>query len=396
MIAACGWNMIRAYIDQGRLMNQVRRKRLDGIESLRAYAAVSIVLFHLAHSGGALLPESLGFISSHFGMGVPLFFVLSGFSMAYGYFGRLSGDSVMRGYFVRRFARIAPFFYVMIVFQLAVLYFVNGITHSPLDVLLHATFVFNFIPHLTEGIVPASWTIGVEMVFYALFPLFIMLCTNIWRSAAVVAISTIVATKFNIDVRPFENQISSFLYHNFVVQLPYFLWGILFFHIQQAIVARLEERHHRHLCWALIAFGFFGVWHLYANSAMFIFFAAQGLRTTWDTLWSIPLGSICLAMALHPSRILSNRVTQYLGKISFSLYLVHPTVLYGFGQAGVYKWIYALVPSSLAAGYALAFALSLGVIAAISAVTYRFIEVPGMNWGKRMATRQSPVAAQAA
>lgn len=329
-------------------------------------------------------------------MGVPLFFVLSGFSMAYGYFGRLSGDSVMRGYFVRRFARIAPFFYVMIVFQLAVLYFVNGITHSPLDVLLHATFVFNFIPHLTEGIVPASWTIGVEMVFYALFPLFIMLCTNIWRSAAVVAISTIVATKFNIDVRPFENQISSFLYHNFVVQLPYFLWGILFFHIQQAIVARLEERHHRHLCWALIAFGFFGVWHLYANSAMFIFFAAQGLRTTWDTLWSIPLGSICLAMALHPSRILSNRVTQYLGKISFSLYLVHPTVLYGFGQAGVYKWIYALVPSSLAAGYALAFALSLGVIAAISAVTYRFIEVPGMNWGKRMATRQSPVAAQAA
>ncbi|MEE4688833.1 acyltransferase [Pseudomonas alliivorans] len=377
-------------------MNQVRRKRLDGIESLRAYAAVSIVLFHLAHSGGALLPESLGFISSHFGMGVPLFFVLSGFSMAYGYFGRLSGDSVMRGYFVRRFARIAPFFYVMIVFQLAVLYFVNGITHSPLDVLLHATFVFNFIPHLTEGIVPASWTIGVEMVFYALFPLFIMLCTNIWRSAAAVAISTIVATKFNIDVRPFENQISSFLYHNFVVQLPYFLWGILFFHIQQAIVARLEERHHRHLCWALIAFGFFGVWHLYANSAMFIFFAAQGLRTTWDTLWSIPLGSICLAMALHPSRILSNRVTQYLGKISFSLYLVHPTVLYGFGQAGVYKWIYALVPSSLAAGYALAFALSLGVIAAISAVTYRFIEVPGMNWGKRMATRQSPVAAQAA
>ncbi|PBQ15890.1 hypothetical protein CCL09_17500 [Pseudomonas congelans] len=386
--------MIRAYIDQGGLMNQVRRKRLDGIESLRAYAAVSVIMFHLAESGGALLPGSLSFIASHFGMGVPLFFVLSGFSMAYGYFGRLSGDSIMRDYFIRRFARIAPFFYIMIAFQLGVLYFVYGITHSPLDVLLHATFVFNFIPHLTEGIVPASWTIGVEMVFYALFPLFIMLCTNIWRSIAVVALSTIVATKFNVDVRPFENQISSFLYHNFVVQLPYFLWGILFFHIHQAVFEKVEERRHRYLCWGLIAFGLFGLLHLYNNTTLYLFFFMQGLRTTWDTLWSIPLGSFCLAMALHPSRILSNRVTQYLGKISFSLYLVHPTVLYGFGQAGVYKWIYALVPSSLAVGYAMSFAFSLGVIAAISAVTYRLIEVPGMNWGKKMATRQSPVAAE--
>ncbi|QVX14858.1 acyltransferase [Pseudomonas congelans] len=305
-------------------MNQVRRKRLDGIESLRAYAAVSVIMFHLAESGGALLPGSLSFIASHFGMGVPLFFVLSGFSMAYGYFGRLSGDSIMRDYFIRRFARIAPFFYIMIAFQLGVLYFVYGITHSPLDVLLHATFVFNFIPHLTEGIVPASWTIGVEMVFYALFPLFIMLCTNIWRSIAVVALSTIVATKFNVDVRPFENQISSFLYHNFVVQLPYFLWGILFFHIHQAVFEKVEERRHRYLCWGLIAFGLFGLLHLYNNTSLYLFFFMQGLRTTWDTLWSIPLGSFCLAMALHPSRILSNRVTQYRARSASAFTLFTP------------------------------------------------------------------------
>lgn len=374
-------------------MSQVRRKRLDGIESLRAYAAVSVIMFHLVGVGHTLLPESLSVIGSHFAMGVPLFFLLSGFSMAYGYSGRLSGERVMRDYFVRRFARIAPFFYVMIVFQLMVLYFVNGITYSPLDVFLHAAFVFNLIPHLTEGIVPASWTIGVEMMFYAMFPLIIILCTNIWKTAAVVAMSTTIATKFNIDVQPLESQVASFLYHNFVVQLPFFLWGILVYHLQQLVVAKIQERHHRYLCWGLVGLGFFGFWHIYHNTGMFMFFTLSGLRTTWETLWSLPIGAICLAMALHPSRILSNRVTQYLGKISFSLYLVHPTVVYGFGRIGVYDWIYALTPGDLVTGYFMCFGVSLLVIVAISTVTYRFIEVPGMNWGKRMAKRQSPVEA---
>jgi peptidoglycan/LPS O-acetylase OafA/YrhL len=367
-------------------MKVVGKPRLDGIESLRSYAAIAIILFHLVGSGGATLSNSLSFIGSHFGFGVPLFFVLSGFSMAYGYFGKLDSELAIRHYFLRRFTRIAPFFYVMIVFQLLVLYFVSGITYSPLDVLLHAIFAFNVVPHLTEGIVPASWTIGVEMIFYALFPLLLLICTSAFRSFFVVLIATAVATKFNMDMKAFESQLPSFVYHNFVVNFPYFLWGVLSFHVQQLIVSKIGQGAHRYLCWALLFGSFWGLHYLYGNTALFMFFTLSGLRTAWDTLWSIPFSVICLAMALHPSRIISNSVTQYLGKISFSLYLVHPTVLYALGTQGFYVWVYSFFPHSLTAGYAASAAISLAIITAISSVTYRFIEVPGMNWGKRMTT----------
>ena len=80
------------------MQNDKQRARFDGIESLRAYAALAIVLFHLVGSGKATLPESLSFISQYFGLGVPLFFVVSGFSLAYGYWGRLSNEQALRDY----------------------------------------------------------------------------------------------------------------------------------------------------------------------------------------------------------------------------------------------------------------------------------------------------------
>src|SRR5579859_235090 len=210
------------------------RIRLDGIESLRAYAAVAIIFFHLIGSGGATVPESLGFIKTHFGFGVPLFFVVSGFSLAYGYFGRLDGKELST-YFLRRFARIAPLFYAVLVFQLFNVWFEDGVTFSPLDVAMNGLFVFNLIPHLADGIVPASWTIGVEMLFYALFPLALFACRDTKRTILVLALSIVVSTGITVDLKPFENVYAGFVYHNIVAQLPYFIWGILFFHIHRSV-----------------------------------------------------------------------------------------------------------------------------------------------------------------
>jgi len=49
------------------------------------------------------------------------------------------------------------------------LYF--GWRHSVWEWTKSVLFVFNFFPGSEQGIVWASWTIGVEMVFYTVFPL---------------------------------------------------------------------------------------------------------------------------------------------------------------------------------------------------------------------------------
>ena len=260
----------------------------------------------------------------------------------------------------------------------------NG--YSPLDIALNALFAFNLVPHLTEGIVPASWTIGVEMLFYLIFPLSLLACSNLYRTVLVLAVSIAVSTVATIDLKPLENVYASFVYHNVVSQLPYFIWGMAFFHLQRVISRHVDARHARMICWGLCALGLAGIYTLYASSTLYMFFWVRGLRPTWDMLWGLPFGVLCLAMALHPSRILSNPLTRYLGKISFSLYLVHPTVLYKLGKAGLYNWVYAKLPGHEAAAYFVCLLISLAIITAIASVTFRLIEQPGMNWGKRISS----------
>jgi peptidoglycan/LPS O-acetylase OafA/YrhL len=360
------------------------RIRLDGIESLRAYAAVSIIFFHLVGSGGVFLPKSLSIIGTHFAFGVPLFFVVSGFSLAYGYFGRLHGERELSVYFTRRFTRIAPLFYVVLVFQLINVWFEAGVAFTPLDVLLNVVFVFNLVPHLADGIVPASWTIGVEMLFYAIFPLTLILCRNLTISALALLVAIVVGTSTTLDLQPFEAQHAGFVYHNLVSQLPYFMWGILAFHAHRLLAPKLRPQMARRICWALCIAGIAGVVAMMDWTALYMFFWARGLRPGWDALWGIPFGLLCVAMALHPSRLLSNAVTRYLGKISFSIYLVHPTVLYKLGNAGFYQWIYDGTPKHPALAYFVCLGISIGIIVAIASVTFRFIEQPGMNLGKRL------------
>jgi len=361
---------------------------------LRAYAALAIILFHLVVSGGAKLPDTFSFISTHFGFGVPLFFVVSGFSLAYGYWGRFNGEESLGHYFTRRFTRIAPLFYTMLVFQLVYLWLCWDVVFSPSDVLINALFAFNVVPKLTDGIVGASWTIGVEMIFYAMFPLLLMLCKTTLRAVFVLSFSILISTVFTIGLKPFEAQIQSFIHHNFITNLPYFLWGILGFHLHRKISAAPVAAH-RYICWGLCVLAIMVVLTLYRSAPIYMFFWTKGMRTTWDMLWGFPFVVLCIAMAMHPSRIISNPVTRYLGKISFSLYLVHPTIVYGLGHMGVYTWVYTFFPTSWTAGYVASVVIAMALITSISLITFKYIEQPGMEWGKRL-SRKKPLAVASA
>jgi peptidoglycan/LPS O-acetylase OafA/YrhL len=115
-----------------------------------------------------------------------------------------------------------------------------------------------------------------------------------------------------------------------------------------------------------------------------------GLRVLWDSAWGIPFGLICVGLALRPIWLLSNRATRYLGKISFSLYLVHPSIIYYLGVLGVYSAIYRSVTFSKFAAFLASFAVTLLCVAGVSALTYRWIEEPGMRLGKKLLNRRRP------
>ena len=79
-----------------------------------------------------------------------------------------------------------------------------------------------------------------------------------------------------------------------------------------------------------------------------------------------------------------SRPTRYLGKISYSLYLNHPTVVLLLTPA--YRWIYSQTPYltvSLVASVVLTFAVTVP----LSILTYRFIEAPGIALGRSLGAR---------
>ncbi|GAA5194090.1 acyltransferase [Rugosimonospora acidiphila] len=142
------------------------RDRSPSLTGLRAWAAGTVVVYHLSTEVGQLPVFSELF---RFGrMGVTLFFVLSGFVLTYTYDGRRISK---RTFYWRRFVRIWPLHILVLAGSAAVLIALGATLSAkhlaPSVVLLHAWLPNSRIVGDTVG---ASWSLSDEAFFYALFP----------------------------------------------------------------------------------------------------------------------------------------------------------------------------------------------------------------------------------
>ena len=171
-----------AIVQKGRL--------LPGIHGLRGLAAFTVVIYHLNHLVGIAPPSFFKFIGRDFGFSVHLFFVLSAFSLNYSTDSRTNQPNWLAEYFVKRFFRIAPLFYFMIAVEITRQLLSAGKVVTELDrILLNMTFTFGFVPF--SSLVWAGWAVGVEMIFYAILPVLILMVRT-HRSALVFLFMSIV------------------------------------------------------------------------------------------------------------------------------------------------------------------------------------------------------------
>ena len=95
-------------------------------------------------------------------------------------------------------------------------------------------------------------------------------------------------------------------------------------------------------------------------------------------------GCIFLGLGLSPWSWAVNKGTRLLGKISYSVYLNHTTVI--FLMTPIYRWLY-LNSLTLTLAFLISLLLTFAVVLPISALTYRFIELPGIAAGKWVIAR---------
>lgn len=351
--------------------------KLEGIEALRAIAATMIVIFHTVELSKIAIPDSLVFIRSYFGLGVPLFYVLSGFVLAYGYGDKLNDRAAILRFYLKRFFRIAPLFYAMLIVWLAAGWWKWEKTVPITDILLNISFTFGLVPGKHESIVWAGWSIGVEMIFYLIFPVVSVLIAGV-RSGIIVSLLMIFVSSSGYSAFD-QAGLGSFSYMNFLTHLPFFLAGTLAYRIWESV--RFQQNNRMGAMLFIVAAVIFvlAVW-----LPVTIPLKSPRLVALHRDILGVAFMFFVLSVSCWPNRLIVNRPLISLGRVSFSLYLLHPFVIVIFIFLDVYKRITEVLGNGYL-GFSVCIITTAAVLIPMSMASFKLIEKPGMSFGKQIA-----------
>jgi len=146
----------------------MKAQRIETLDWLRGLMAISIMIYHLTY--WILTPLDASNLLGRLGIyGVSIFFILSGLSMAIVYNNYIKSFKTSIKFYIRRIFRIWPLLWL--VTSLIILSPVlSNQTYSLKLIFLNFTTLFGFISP-TKYIATGAWSIGNEMVYYALTPI---------------------------------------------------------------------------------------------------------------------------------------------------------------------------------------------------------------------------------
>lgn len=304
--------------------NTSYRKEIDG---LRAIAVLVIVFFHMQIPG-----FHGGFI------GVDVFFVVSGFLITQIIISSLNaGEFSFRDFYVRRVTRIIPALAVTVAAVLLCSLYLQlpqALEHTALQSIYALFSVSNFFfwSQASYWATAAesypllhTWSLGVEEQFYLAYPLMLFAAHRLGGSRAVVIalIVTFGASLYASEIATRVNRDAAF-YFTPLRFYEFALGGLGTF-----LVPRLLGL--QQIRWLSSVATLLGILLILASTLLFSWLSPlPGVRML------LPLSGALLIILAGPSPsagiLLSNAVMSWLGKVSYSLYLVHWPIIVFYRQ----------------------------------------------------------------
>jgi peptidoglycan/LPS O-acetylase OafA/YrhL len=346
-----------------------RSLRFVFIDGLRGIAACSVMVFHFIASGSfypifqSRLPHVFGV--AHFGfLGVDIFFVLSGFVIAFSVRNEKVTGRFVRSFIVRRWLRLDPPYLLTIALTLLLLWFYNSGLHqhgTPMPTIrqtLANVFYLTGILKI-QPMLPVFWTLCLEVQFYLLF--IGALWAGRWTR--------------NGDC----NQ------HNWLSMSLLMVLGLASFAVVVGWLPRFDGWFIND--WNLFLLGSLLWWTIARtiSPAWLIAYAAAltfaSVKTNNYAVYTGLLTAAAIAIAAGVgglTTLLGNRPLQFLGKISYSLYLLHPLI--GPQLDGYITWHHR---DSLTLAI-LCVCVSIAVCIGAAWLMQRFVEMPCVRIGKQL------------
>ncbi len=324
------------------------KKHIKILDLLRGLAALGVVLFHFSNSTlPTIKPNYLTNLFFYGQYGVQVFFVISGFVIPYSMYRANYHPTNYFKYLLKRFVRICPPSYVAILLTFILYFSAIIIVNRPIDGMQWPGVNFNSIlgnltytvPYLnTDWFNPVFWTLAIEFQFYILIGLLLPIITA--RKDYLIALSFIA-----ILLLGYINYFSFFKYGSF------FVLGMILF-------LRKEALSSNSLLLVLTFLSFVFCFHQ-NNLAEFLF----GL-----------LSFVVIFLEFNPDY----RITNHLGKISYSLYITHSAI--GLMAEIVLKRIIPIHGSDI--GKIIMLGIYTIIVIIFATIFYKLIEKPFIIYSK--------------
>ena len=270
------------------------------------------------------------FIKSIGKLGVILFFVLSGFLITYLLLAedKFNNDIKIKNFYIRRILRIWPLYFLILfsgLFIIPKLKFIDTpffnhdiVNNDAFKIILLFIFMLPNLAYAIFGMIPYvshTWSIGTEEQFYLIWPILLKFTKNKVRTIVFVIIFYLVI-KFLL----FTNFLNFVPYKNFILEfwlsfnIDCMAIGGLFSYLLFSKSKLLSFFLNKFLfCIILILVCF-----LLISGINFVFFQYE--------VYAILFGILILNLSSNKSfsRILEHNLFNFLGQISFGIYMYHP------------------------------------------------------------------------
>lgn len=325
-------------------MKKLDKTRLSGLEGLRAISCIAIILLHIQKNtqyniSGYVYNNIIG----TFAWPVYIFLIISGFGMCLGYLDKFKEGGVdLELFYKKRYSKILPFFALLIAINIIIDFSLTNVYEGALE----STLAFGLLPNNNLNVIGVSWTLGVIFLFYMLFPFFTVLVKNKKRTWILLLITSFIhilcTIHFITDKFVGADFISEIQHSSFIYLLPLFFIGALIYHYLPRIRAfDKAQKAVLLIITAIIAVASY----IPTGVADYSFFSKAILSS---------LLVVC-AISFNNSKLLTNKPMQYIGSISFEMYLSHMIVfrlleklhlLYVFGD-NIFSYLFVVFSTIL-------------------------------------------------
>lgn len=380
-----------------------RNQRFELFESLRAIAAMSVLVFHTAGWAGVNLFAWYGAFTSTLNVGVTLFFLISGFLLYRPHAVEMLGGAAAPDtgdYALRRAFRILPAYWVALT-ALALWPGLSGVFTK--NWWIYYGLLQSYRQNWAARGIGVAWSLSVEMAFYVLLPILAVVLSRAGRrrnprgrmrlqllAFAALAVGTLICRAV-IHHGKFGD-----FYTSLPANLLGFLAGMAMAVVSTWFPGREDEWRpirwiaaHPGPCWVLAAVVFSAVSLSPAFPRPFDNVRQSTVAYTAESLLYTSIAFFVMLPAVFgehagglPRRVLRSRVLSWIGKISYGVFLWHLPLL---------EVLYVRLVSPLHLPMALSFAALAVLIVPLALLfgwlSWRWIEVPALRVARSLGGR---------